>query len=64
MAIEMKESFQVAAPIDKVWEFMMKPERVVACMPGAGLKEADQLHRLVLANVDHRYAETLLRHVT
>jgi carbon monoxide dehydrogenase subunit G len=39
MAIEMKESFQVAAPIDKVWEFMMKPEMVVACMPGAGLKE-------------------------
>ncbi len=39
MAIEMKESFQVAAPIDKVWDFMMKPEMVVACMPGAGLKE-------------------------
>ncbi len=39
MAIEMKESFQVAAPIDKVWDFMMKPESVVACMPGAGLKE-------------------------
>lgn len=39
MAIEMKESFQVAAPIEKVWEFMMKPEMVVACMPGAGLKE-------------------------
>lgn len=39
MAIEMKESFQVAAPIDKVWAFMMKPEMVVACMPGAGLKE-------------------------
>jgi carbon monoxide dehydrogenase subunit G len=39
MAIEMKESFQVAAPIEKVWDFMMKPEMVVACMPGAGLKE-------------------------
>ncbi|SMB22010.1 Carbon monoxide dehydrogenase subunit G (fragment) [Sterolibacterium denitrificans] len=39
MAIEMKESFQVAAPIGKVWDFMMKPEMVVACMPGAGLKE-------------------------
>lgn len=39
MAIEMKESFQVAAPIERVWEFMMKPEMVVACMPGAGLKE-------------------------
>lgn len=39
MAMEMKESFQVAAPIGKVWDFMMKPEMVVACMPGAGLKE-------------------------
>lgn len=39
MAIEMKESFQVAAPIDKVWDFMMNPETVVACMPGASLKE-------------------------
>lgn len=39
MAIEMKESFQVAAPIERVWQFMMKPEMVVACMPGAGLKE-------------------------
>lgn len=39
MAIEMKESFQVAAPIDKVWSFMMNPETVVACMPGAALKE-------------------------
>lgn len=39
MAIEMKESFQVAAPIDRVWEFMMNPQMVVACMPGAALKE-------------------------
>ena len=39
MAIEMKESFQVAAPIDRVWDFMMNPETVVACMPGAALKE-------------------------
>jgi carbon monoxide dehydrogenase subunit G len=39
MAIEMKESFQVAAPIETVWAFLLKPESVVACMPGAGLKE-------------------------
>lgn len=39
MAIEFKESFQVAAPIDTVWDFMMNPEKVVACMPGAALKE-------------------------
>ncbi len=39
MAIEFKESFQVAAPIDTVWNFMMNPEKVVSCMPGAALKE-------------------------
>lgn len=39
MAIEMKESFQVAAPIETVWAFLLQPESVVACMPGAGLKE-------------------------
>mgnify|MGYP001765339810 FL=1 len=39
MAIEIKETFIVAAPIDAVWKFMNNPENVVACMPGASLKE-------------------------
>lgn len=39
MALEIKESFEVAAPIDKVWAFINDPENVVACMPGANLKE-------------------------
>ena len=39
MAIELKESFEVAAPIDKVWEFLMTPENVVDCMPGGSLTE-------------------------
>ena len=37
MAIEIKESFQVAAPIEKVWIFMKTPESLAACMPGASL---------------------------
>lgn len=37
MAIEFKETFRVAAPIERVWEFLLKPENVVACMPGASL---------------------------
>lgn len=37
MAIEIKESFQVAAPIEKVWNFMKTPESLAACMPGASL---------------------------
>lgn len=39
MAIEIKETFVVAAPIDAVWKFMNDPANVVACMPGASLKE-------------------------
>lgn len=39
MAIEIKETFVVAAPIEAVWKFMNNPENVVACMPGASLKE-------------------------
>lgn len=39
MAIEFQENFSVAAPIDKVWEFIMAPENVARCMPGAALTE-------------------------
>ncbi len=39
MAIELQESFEVDAPIDKVWDFMMNPENVVGCMPGGSLTE-------------------------
>jgi carbon monoxide dehydrogenase subunit G len=39
MAIEITETLQVEAPIERVWEFVMNPERVVGCMPGAALEE-------------------------
>ena len=39
MAIEIQEKFQVAAPVEKVWAFMMSPENVVTCLPGATLDE-------------------------
>ena len=39
MAIDIRETFQVRAPIDAVWHFMMDPRRVAACMPGAELEE-------------------------
>ena len=39
MAIEIKESFQVNAPIDAVWRFLLDPQQVVLCMPGAELEE-------------------------
>lgn len=39
MAIEIKETFEVAAPIDRVWRFVLDPANVAACMPGASLDE-------------------------
>lgn len=39
MAIEIRETFQVAAPVDRVWRFLIDPAQVVTCMPGASLEE-------------------------
>jgi hypothetical protein len=39
MAITIRETFQVRAPIDAVWRFVSAPEKVVTCMPGAELQE-------------------------
>ena len=39
MAIEIRETFTIRAPIDTVWRFMMDPQRVAACMPGAELEQ-------------------------
>jgi len=39
MAITLEETFVVRAPIDAVWAFVMDPQRVAACMPGAALDE-------------------------
>lgn len=47
MAIEIKESFVVNAPVEAVWRFMNNPENVVACMPGASLKEILDERRFV-----------------
>ncbi|HET9477474.1 MAG TPA: SRPBCC family protein [Dehalococcoidia bacterium] len=39
MAINLKESFHVNAPIDAVWQFLLDPHQVAPCMPGAELDE-------------------------
>lgn len=39
MGITIKETFQVQAPIDTVWKFVMDPHLVASCMPGAKLEE-------------------------
>jgi uncharacterized protein len=44
MAIEIEEKFQVAAPIDLVWRFLLDPRQVAPCMPGAELDEVVDEH--------------------
>jgi hypothetical protein len=39
MAIGIQERFEVAAPIEAVWRFVMDPRSVATCMPGAALEE-------------------------
>lgn len=40
MAIEIERTFEVEQPIEEVWAFLITPERVVECLPGAELEEA------------------------
>ena len=40
MAIEIRETFTVSAPVEEVWQFILDPRNVVTCMPGAELDEA------------------------
>jgi hypothetical protein len=39
MSIEIREKFEVAAPIDAVWRFVLDPNLVAPCLPGAQLEE-------------------------
>jgi hypothetical protein len=39
MAITLRETFQVRAPVADVWRFLLDPAQVVTCMPGAELQE-------------------------
>jgi carbon monoxide dehydrogenase subunit G len=41
MAIRLEERFLVNAPVDPVWDFMVDPRRVVACVPGGELEAVD-----------------------
>jgi carbon monoxide dehydrogenase subunit G len=37
MAITLNQTFQVQAPVEAVWKFLLDPHQVVTCMPGAAL---------------------------
>ena len=44
MAFKIEERFEVQAPVERVWEYMIDPKRVVECLPGAELLEQQDEH--------------------
>lgn len=51
MKVEMSKSFQVNAPIGKVWAFLSDIEQVTPCVPGAELGEAldENRHSVIIS---------------
>lgn len=39
MAFKIEERFELKAPVDRVWQYLIDPQRVVHCLPGAELLE-------------------------
>jgi carbon monoxide dehydrogenase subunit G len=39
MSFQIEDKFQVKAPIDRVWNFLIDPRQVVQCLPGVKLTE-------------------------
>lgn len=39
MAFKIEERFEVKAPVERVWSYLIDPKRVVHCLPGAELLE-------------------------
>ena len=46
MAFRIDETFRVEAPLDRVWQYIIDPHRVVRCLPGAELtgEEAERTY--------------------
>jgi len=44
MAFKIEERFEVKAPVESVWKYLIDPRRVVACLPGAELIEQQDDH--------------------
>lgn len=44
MAFKVEERFEVQAPVERVWQYLIDPKRVVHCLPGAELLEQQDEH--------------------
>lgn len=44
MAFKIEERFEVQAPVERVWKYLIDPKSVVQCLPGAELLESKDEH--------------------
>ena len=44
MAFKIEQRFEVQAPVERVWKYLIDPKRVVECLPGAELLEQKDEH--------------------
>jgi carbon monoxide dehydrogenase subunit G len=44
MAFKIEERFEVQAPVERVWKYLIDPARVVECLPGAEVLEMKDEH--------------------
>ena len=47
MGFKIEERFEVQAPVERVWKYLIDPARVVECLPGAELVEMKDEHSFV-----------------
>jgi uncharacterized protein len=47
MAFKIEERFEVKAPVERVWKYLIDPARVVDCLPGAELVEITDAQNFV-----------------
>jgi len=47
MAFKIEERFEVQAPVERVWKYLIDPARVVECLPGAELVEMTDAQNFV-----------------
>ena len=47
MGFKIEERFEVQAPVERVWKYLIDPARVVECLPGAEMVEMKDEHSFV-----------------
>jgi carbon monoxide dehydrogenase subunit G len=50
MALDIEEQLELKAPVERVWNFLIDPEKVVTCLPGAALDKVEDA-RTFLGNM-------------